>query len=54
MDLKNLKEQVDQEFNISSGQFVSLMDAMFNEVFEPKASSADVFPSISCKLIASD
>lgn len=52
-NLKSLKEQVDEEFNISSGQFVSLMDAMFNEVFEPQASSADVFHQLA-ELISTD
>lgn len=52
--IKALKDDADESLNINNGQLVSLMNAMFKEVFEPSQSSADVFNLFAQQLLQND
>lgn len=49
--LQNLQNDAEEKFNVNKGQLVSLMNAMFKEVYEPDSSSADVFNRIAKQLL---
>lgn len=52
--LKMLREDAQEKFKINNGQLVSLMNAMFTEVFEPNNTSAEVFNRFAQQLLQED